>query len=133
MEFNFELFPVLTTDDNPRTGAKVLRLLASIRDTRSMGKAAAANGLSQRHGWTLIRSWEKALGQPLIVGARGNGSMLTPFAMRLLHAEWRFRQATAPALEAAMAEFAATLSEDDEEPIAMAIAQLQANKKGRGQ
>lgn len=113
MKFDFELFPVLAAADNPRTGAKVLRLLESIRDTRSMGKAATANGLSQRHGWTLIRSWEKALGQQLIVGARGNGSMLTPFAIRLLHAEWLFRQATQPALEAAMAEFVATLMEED--------------------
>lgn len=114
MNFNFELFPVLADADNPRTSAKVLRLLESIRATRSMGKAATANGLSQRHGWTLIRGWEEALGQQLIVGARGNGSMLTPFAIRLLHAEQRFRQTTQPVLEAAMADFVATLREEDQ-------------------
>ena len=96
-----------------KDGSTVKRGPAPYQALTAMGKAATANGLSQRHGWTLIRSWEKALGQRLIAGTRGNGSMPTPFAIRLLHAEWRFRQATQPALEVAMAEFVATLLEED--------------------
>ncbi|QEZ48713.1 winged helix-turn-helix domain-containing protein [Cupriavidus oxalaticus] len=116
MNIRFELFPVLDIADNPRVSERILRLLDAIRETRSIGKAAAASGFSQRHAWTLIRNLEKFIGQQLVVGERGNGSMLTAYAMRLLQAERRYRESVQPVLEAAMAEFAAALQEEDYRP-----------------
>ncbi|MFC4523589.1 winged helix-turn-helix domain-containing protein [Cupriavidus pinatubonensis] len=117
MKIRFELFPILpVAADNPRVGEKLLRLLEAVRETRSIGKAAASSGFSHRHAWTLIRNLEKSLGQQLVVGTRGEGSMLTPYAIRLLHAERRYRMTVQPALEAAMAEFAAALREEDPGP-----------------
>lgn len=113
MTLSFELFLLLQADGNPRVSTKILRFLEAIRETRSMVKSARACGFTVRHGWTLVRNVEKTLGQQLVTGDRGTGSLLTPYAVRLLQAEQRFSQSVQPVLAAAMAEFEAALQENE--------------------
>lgn len=111
MTFHFELFPVVSTDDNPRANGKVFLLLQAVRETGSLHRAAAKVGLSYRHAWGVMRDWEALLGRNMLDMERGRGASLTRFGERLLRAESKLREAVDPAVRKALAEFAAELDD----------------------
>lgn len=115
MTFRFELFPVVAPDDNPRANAKVFQLLKAVRETGSLHRAAREIGLSYRHAWGVMRSWEEMLGRSVLDMERGRGASLTRFGERLLRAELRLRESIEPAVQRAMAEFIADL-DDAQQP-----------------
>ncbi|WP_250129602.1 hypothetical protein, partial [Escherichia coli] len=59
-------------------------------------------GLSYRHAWGVMRSWEEMLGRALLDMERGRGASLTLFGERMLRAEMRLREQIDPALHQAM-------------------------------
>lgn len=74
MTFQFEVFPVVGPDDNPRANGKVFQLLRAVRETGSLHRAAKQVGLSYRHAWGVMRSWEEMLGRALLDMERGRGA-----------------------------------------------------------
>ena len=89
MTFQFEVFPVVGPDDNPRANGKVFQLLRAVRETGSLHRAAKQVGLSYRHAWGVMRAWEEMLGRSLLDMERGRGASLTLFGERMLRAEMR--------------------------------------------
>lgn len=83
MTFQFEVFPVVGPDDNPRANGKVFQLLRAVRETGSLHRAAKQVGLSYRHAWGVMRSWEEMLGRSLLDMERGRGASLTLFGERI--------------------------------------------------
>ncbi len=65
---------------------RLFPLLAEVHNTGSIGRAATAVGLSYRFAWGLIRNWESAFGQTLLITGRGRrqGARLSDFAHALL-------------------------------------------------
>lgn len=92
--------------DNP-----LFDLLSALATAGSIQQAAVALGLSYRHLWGQLKTWEETLGEPLVVWARGQPARLTPFAERLLWAERRARVRLAPHLEALRHELQRVLDE----------------------
>lgn len=89
----------------------LLALLGAVRETQTLGRAAALAGLSYRAAWGLLRLCESRLGRPLVVKGRGIGTQLSElgeqlyqldFSARLtlqeLHAPWanRLQELLAP-------------------------------------
>lgn len=74
-------------------GADRITLLESIHETGSMSQAAKAVGISYVTAWDRIRDMNNATGQALVHrmtgGSGGGGTVLTPYALELIHA---FRQ-----------------------------------------
>jgi putative molybdopterin biosynthesis protein len=92
--------------DNP-----LFDLLSALAAAGSIQQAAVALGLSYRHLWGRLKQWEDALGEPLVVWARGQPARLTPFAERLLWAERQARVRLAPHIEALRHELQRVLDE----------------------
>ncbi|MFC4520155.1 substrate-binding domain-containing protein [Cupriavidus pinatubonensis] len=111
MTFRFDVFPVVAADDNPRANGKVFQLLKAVRETGSLHRAAREIGLSYRHAWGVMRTWEAMLGRSVLDMERGRGASLTRFGERLLRAEIRLRETLDPAVQRAMAEFIADLDD----------------------
>lgn len=92
--------------DNP-----LFDLLSALAAAGSIQQAAVALGLSYRHLWGRLKTWEETLGEPLVVWARGQPARLTPFAERLLRAERQARVRMAPHIEALRHELQRVLDE----------------------
>ncbi|WP_428852505.1 substrate-binding domain-containing protein [Imbroritus primus] len=105
MTFRFELFPVISQDDNPRANGKLFKLLRAVRETGSLHQAAPGVGLSYRHAWGIMRTWEETLGRSLLDMERGRGASLTTFGERLLRAETRLHDELTPAIQQALLHF----------------------------
>jgi molybdate transport repressor ModE-like protein len=91
--------------------ARLLGLLERIRRTGSIASAAREAGISYRNAWGMLARWEANFGHPLLIPARGLGTRLTPFAIRLLELDTQIREAIAPQLEAAAKQMAHGLAE----------------------
>ncbi len=92
--------------DNP-----LFDLLSALATGGSIQQAAVALGVSYRHLWGQLKSWEDTLGEPLVIWARGRPARLTAFAERLLWAERRARVRMAPHIEALRHELQRVLDE----------------------
>lgn len=64
--------------------ACLLDLLLALRDLGTLGKAAAATGISYRGAWGLLRRCEETFGNSPVLKERGRGTQLSPFGERLL-------------------------------------------------
>lgn len=84
--------------------------LQAVRTQGSISGAARELGLSYRHVWGQLKTWEQSLGQPLIVWERGQAALLTPFADKLLWTERLAQARLAPQIEALRAELERTLA-----------------------
>lgn len=80
--------------DNP-----LFRMLGAIHEQGSIGRGAAALGLSYRHVWGVVKEWERAFGQPLLATSSGQAARLSAFGERLLWAERRARARLLPLAE----------------------------------
>lgn len=115
MTFQFDVFPVVGPDDNPRANGKVFQLLRAVRETGSLHRAAKQIGLSYRHAWGVMRGWEDMLGRTLLDMERGRGASLTLFGERMLRAEMRLHEQIDPLLRQATGQFLSEL-EDAAQP-----------------
>jgi len=79
-------------------------LLSAVQQQGSIGRAAAALGMSYRHVWGALKHWEQVLEAPLVYWAKGKHARLTPFAQRLLWAERQARARLTPHVEALRSE-----------------------------
>ncbi len=91
--------------------ARLLGLLERIRRTGSIASAAREAGISYRNAWGMLARWEANFSHPLLIPARGLGTRLTPFAIRLIELDAQIREAIAPQLAAAAEEMAHGLAE----------------------
>jgi putative molybdopterin biosynthesis protein len=90
---------------------QLISILAEIDASAKLTQGAERAGISYRHAWNLVRSWETFFGTPLVVKEQGRGSRLTALGKRLLWAGQRAQARLAPDLENLAAEFARTLNE----------------------
>lgn len=95
MENSWEV-TVSLGDDLP--GGVMLPLLAGIKETGSLSRAAREAGVSYRYAWSLLNKLEKILNQQLLVrragGYAGGGSELTGPGLRVLSYLLELRQET---------------------------------------
>ncbi len=91
--------------------ARLLGLLERIRRTGSIASAAREGGISYRNAWGMLARWEANFGYPLLIPARGLGTRLTPFAVRLLDLDAQIRELLAPQLSEAAEQMAQGLTE----------------------
>jgi len=82
----------------------LLRLLAAVRAHGSISGAAAASNLSYRHAWGLLREFETLFGTPLVLKARGQGTVLSPLAEKLIWADKRIAARLSPMLDSLASE-----------------------------
>ena len=85
--------------DNP-----LFVLLAAIRGTGSIGKAAKSMGYSYRHVWGELKRWETELQHALIVWEKGRHARLTPFGEKLVWAEEHARARIGPQIQSLASE-----------------------------
>ena len=91
--------------------ARLLGLLERIGRTGSIASAAREAGISYRNAWGMLARWEANFGHPLLIPARGLGTRLTPFVIRLLDLDAQIREMLAPQLAAAAEQMTRGLAE----------------------
>ena len=69
---------------SPADSACLLDLLLALRDLGTLGKAAAASGISYRGAWGLLRRCEETFGNSPVLKERGRGTQLSAFGEKLL-------------------------------------------------
>ena len=75
-------------------------LLRAIAAGGNLNFASKELGVSYRHAWGLVRTWEERLGSALLVSRQGRGTHLTKFGAGLIAARDQADQALAPQLAA---------------------------------
>ncbi|HEY5000160.1 MAG TPA: substrate-binding domain-containing protein [Usitatibacter sp.] len=90
---------------------QLIAILGEIDASAKLGRGAERAGISYRHAWNLVRSWEGFFGAPLVVKEQGRGTRLTVLGKRLLWAGRRAQARLAPELDNLAAEFARTLND----------------------
>jgi putative molybdopterin biosynthesis protein len=85
--------------DNP-----LFDILSAVHRTGSVARAANDLGLSYRHVWGVLKTWEAALGSDLIAWQRGKRARLSGFGEKLLFAEQRAKARALPELEKLLAD-----------------------------
>jgi molybdate transport repressor ModE-like protein len=105
---NDSLDVTVSLDELP--GRILLPLLAAIKGTGSLSRAAQEAGVSYRYAWSLLNKLEKTLNQQLVVrktgGCAGGGTELTGSGLRLLEYLLTLRQETRLRLAALLGEAA---------------------------
>ena len=107
----------LTSDPNyPEVEPLLFRLLEMIDDNISLRQAAAAENVSYRHAWGVIKKWEEAFHQPLIKTRRGRSGInqLTEFGTELLQQYLLSNKEHADALNQSAIKINKTLAIDSE-------------------
>jgi molybdate transport repressor ModE-like protein len=82
----------------------LLALLTEVRDRGSISRAAAAVGISYRHAWGLLREFDEQFGAALVQKSRGQGTVLSPLAERLIWADRRIAARLSPFLDSLASE-----------------------------
>jgi molybdate transport repressor ModE-like protein len=115
IQWAWDFGPILTGVDTGR----LLALLGALVEAGALGAAAKTAHMSYRTAWGLLRQCEAALGAPLVIMARGRGTVLSELGVSLLqidtasrqalaelHAPWerRMEQLMAPVLRAAQVQ-----------------------------
>ena len=90
---------------------QLISILAEIEASSKLTQGAERAGISYRHAWNLVQSWEAFFGSPLVVKEQGRGTRLTALGRRLLTAGQRAQARLAPELDNLAAEFARTLND----------------------
>ena len=77
----------LEDGSNTALDARLIPLLEAIAASASLAAAVDERGISYRAAWGLLRDYERTLGEPLVLLARGRGAALTATGTRLLDLE----------------------------------------------
>lgn len=100
LNYSFAAEPPLSAPyGEPQLQNPLYAMLAAVRDTGSIGKAAEKLGLSYRHLWGTLKKHESSFGEPLLTGAQGQAARLSGFGERLLWAERRIIARVLPQAE----------------------------------
>ena len=78
----------------------LMAILSAVHSSGSISGAARQLGLSYRHVWGELKRWEAELGQTLVLWAKGQPALLSPFGEKLVWAERRALARLAPQIEA---------------------------------
>lgn len=78
----------------------LMAILSAVHASGSISGAARQLGLSYRHVWGELKRWEAELGQTLVLWAKGQPALLSPFGEKLVWAERRALARLAPQIEA---------------------------------
>jgi molybdate transport repressor ModE-like protein len=90
---------------------QLITILAAVDESAKLTHGAEQAGISYRHAWNLVRSWEAFFGAPLVAKEQGRGTRLTALGKRLLWSGQRAQARLAPELDNLAAEFARSLNE----------------------
>lgn len=82
----------------------LLALLAAVNDTGSISKAAIQGRTSYRHAWGLLQQFSEQFGADLVHKVRGQGTVLTPLAEKLMWADRRIGARLSPLLDSLASE-----------------------------
>lgn len=82
----------------------LLALLTAVSETGSISKAAAACGMSYRHAWGLLEQFGEQFGARLVHKVRGQGTLLSPLAEKLIWADRRISARLSPLLDSLASE-----------------------------
>lgn len=105
--FKVEIQPdwVLRQPDGRAVALPVLlKLLAAVRSSGSISQAATACGISYRHAWGLLREFNDQFGAELVIKSRGQGTVLSPLADKLIWADKRISARLSPMLDSLASE-----------------------------
>jgi putative molybdopterin biosynthesis protein len=97
--------------------SRLFQLLSAVMEAGSIRHAAQRLGVSYRHLWGSLKSWESLLGESLITWSQGRRARPTEFAERLLWAERRARTRMQPHIEALRSSLARVFAEARDERI----------------
>ncbi|WP_456268377.1 helix-turn-helix transcriptional regulator [Kushneria sp. AK178] len=79
-------------------------LLAGLRETGKLTRAASEANISYRHAWNLLNRGEAFFGMALVEMRRGHGTQLSPLGEKLLWAEQRVRARLGPQIDSMASE-----------------------------
>lgn len=82
----------------------LLSLLTAVGQSGSISKAAAACGMSYRHAWGLLEQFGTQFGAQLVHKVRGQGTLLSPLAEKLIWADRRISARLTPLLDSLASE-----------------------------
>lgn len=82
----------------------LLELLLAVSQLGSISKAASARGMSYRHAWGLLQQFSSQFGAELVYKVRGQGTVLSPLAEKLMWADRRIQARLTPMLDSLASE-----------------------------
>lgn len=82
----------------------LLGLLLAVSELGSISKAATARGMSYRHAWGLLQQFSAQFGVELVHKVRGQGTVLSPLAEKLMWADRRIHARLTPTLDSLASE-----------------------------
>ncbi|WP_426114057.1 substrate-binding domain-containing protein [Massilia sp. PWRC2] len=82
----------------------LLELLLAVSQLGSISKAASARGMSYRHAWGLLQQFSSQFGAELVFKVRGQGTVLSPLAEKLMWADRRIHARLTPMLDSLASE-----------------------------
>ena len=82
----------------------LLGLLLAVSELGSISKAATARGMSYRHAWGLLQQFSTQFGVELVHKVRGQGTVLSPLADKLMCADRRIHARLTPTLDSLASE-----------------------------
>ena len=82
----------------------LLALLGAVSQAGSISKAASACGMSYRHAWGLLQQFSVQFGAQLVHKVRGQGTVLSPLAEKLIWADRRISARLSPLLDSLASE-----------------------------
>jgi molybdate transport repressor ModE-like protein len=96
---------LLKKDDGSTISLPILlRLLTGIRESGSISAAAIKCELSYRHAWGLLKEFEERFDASLVQKLRGQGTVLSPLAEKLIWADKRIAARLSPMLDSLASE-----------------------------
>lgn len=99
----------------------LLALLSAVSRLGSISRAAAECGYSYRHAWGLLREFSAQFGAELVLKVRGQGTVLSPLAEKLIWADKRITARLTPLLESLASELQQELASVLPEPAPQAL------------
>jgi molybdate transport repressor ModE-like protein len=82
----------------------LLALLTAVSKLGSISRAATECGYSYRHAWGLLREFSAHFGAELVLKVRGQGTVLSPLAEKLIWADKRITARLTPLLDSLASE-----------------------------
>jgi molybdate transport repressor ModE-like protein len=82
----------------------LLALLTAVGRTGSISKAAVSCDMSYRHAWGLLQQFSAQFGAQLVHKVRGQGTLLSPLAEKLIWADRRISARLSPLLDSLASE-----------------------------
>ncbi len=99
----------------------LLALLTAVSKLGSISRAATECGYSYRHAWGLLREFSAQFGAELVLKVRGQGTVLSPLAEKLIWADKRITARLTPLLDSLASELQQELASVLPDPAPQAL------------